>query len=155
MLNINMSTSSLTLTPAAPDGCHGSPILFNGKCVAILSQPRIGPVADTATLMHKVLPKSYHETGPILDSRINSHLNTGSNNHNNDIDINSFAINPSLFSTTRTAHVGKGEVDVLTKAVRSGNLETVLKLQNQLGTETLREWRDFNGMDSRALCRIL
>ena len=49
----------------APDGCHGAPILFQGQCVAILDQPKMGPRANTARLMHTILPESYSEGGDL------------------------------------------------------------------------------------------
>jgi hypothetical protein len=49
------------LTNHIPDGCHGAPIVFQGKCVGILVQPRINQVARTAVSVYRVLPKSYHK----------------------------------------------------------------------------------------------
>jgi hypothetical protein len=145
--SIDIIAGTLTLEPPAPDGCNGSPILYNGKCIAIIHQPRIGPLATEAMLMHMVLAVAYHDSnlrlGAMGGSLGSSHVG-GRGQASTFRASPIYDINPEL-NNFSVREVEKAEAEVLVKAVRQGNLETVLKLQNEIGIELLRDWKDFNG----------
>ena len=77
--DVDLAKGTLTLAGSgAPDGCHGSPILYGGKCVAILLQNKVGVKAKSCRLMHKILPKHYWE-----DDKNSDYYSNGEEDSNN------------------------------------------------------------------------
>lgn len=164
--DLSMKHGVLRLDGSAPDGCHGSPLIYNGKCVAILQQPKIGPKATAAKLMHTVLPKAYWATGVdgggrpearIVDYELRQIQDAQKQQETESLmgEDSSFLTMDSSFTkpqglvqftdSVSLSVVTKEQAFMLNEAVRQGNLEAILRFQRALGRSCVQSWRDFNG----------
>ncbi|GMI14327.1 hypothetical protein TrVE_jg2183 [Triparma verrucosa] len=145
--SVDLEEGVMTFEREAGDGCHGAPIIYNGVCVAVLDQPGIGPKADKARLMNKVLPEKYHD-----DYDAEKEVMTYDSSRMSKVEFDHLMLAKKKKEEAQKGKLTKEEVEEAVRAVQQGNLESLIKMQYKVGMDAMRNWTDFNGRSLIHFC---